>query len=101
MDPVSSQAANLLSAVQALLVRQGATIAGRSLMALVGQDLEVLFLATTQGGVKLQLPSGQILTAQGQLPYPEGTALRVRVLPASGSSSRRPIRPPRPPCWPP
>ena len=82
MDPVSSQAANLLSAVQALLVRQGATIAGRSLMALVGQDLEVLFLATTQGGVKLQLPSGQNLTAQGQLPYPEGTALRVRVLPA-------------------
>ena len=32
----------------------------------------------------LPLPSGQTVTAQGQLPYPDGTQLLVRVLPGSG-----------------
>lgn len=84
MDPIQAQTTNLVSAVQALLVRQGAAIEGSALMALLGQDVEVLFQALAQGGgVQLQLPSGQTVTAQGELPYPEGTQLRVRILPAS------------------
>jgi len=83
LDPVAPQAANLLSAVQALLVRQGAVIEGSPLAALLGQEVEMLFQALAPGGVKLQLPSGQTVTAQGELPYPEGTQLRVRILPAA------------------
>lgn len=83
MDPVAPQAANLLSAVQALFVRQGAVIEGSPLAALLGQDVEMLFQALAPGGVKLQLPSGQTVTAQGELPYPAGTQLRVRILPAA------------------
>ena len=82
MDPISTQAANLLSAVQALQVRPGTAPEGPSLMALLGQDLDMLFQAQVPGGVQLQLASGQVLTAQGRLPYPDGTQLRVRVLPA-------------------
>ncbi len=103
MDPVSPQSTNLVNAVQALLVRQGATLEGSTLMALLGQDVEVLFQTLTPGGVKLQFPSGQTVTAQGELPYPEGTQLRVRVLPAAtGETGLRlqlqEARPPAPPA---
>jgi hypothetical protein len=101
MDPISPQAANLVSNLQALLVRQGT--AGFPLMALLGQEVEALFQAATAGGVKLQLPSGQTVTAQGELPYPEGTLLRLRILPAaSGETGLRlqlqEARPPAPPA---
>lgn len=104
MDPIQAQAANLVSAVQALLVRQGAAIEGSALMALLGQDVEVLFQALTQGGgVQLRFPSGQTVIAQGELPYPEGTQLRVRILPAAtGEVGLRlqvqEARPPSPPA---
>jgi len=83
MDPAAVNAANLASAVQALLVRQGTALEGSTLLALLGQDLDILFQALTPEGAKLQLPSGQTFTAQGELPYPEGTLLRARLLPAA------------------
>lgn len=103
MDPLAPGSVNLASAVQALLVRQGTTLEASILLALLGQDLEVLFQALTPEGAKLQLPSGQTLTAQGELPYPEGTQFRVRVLPAApGETSLRlqlqEARPPSPPA---
>ena len=103
MDPVSRQPAHLVSAVQALMVRPGAALEGSTLMALLGQDVEVLFQALAPGGVKLQFPSGQTVTAQGELPYPEGTLLRVRILPAApGETGLRlqlqEARPPAPPA---
>jgi len=39
------------------------------------------------GGLNLALPSGQVVTAQGQLPYPDGTQLLMRVLPGSGTDA--------------
>jgi hypothetical protein len=103
MDPLAPGSVNLASAVQALLVRQGTTLEASTLLALLGQDLEVLFQALTPEGAKLRLPSGQTLTAQGELPYPEGTQFRVRVLPAApGETSLRlqlqEARPPSPPA---
>lgn len=103
MDPLSPQSANLVTAVQALLVRQGAAMEGASLLALLGQDVEVLLQALAPGGVKLQFPSGQTVTAQGELPYPEGTQLRVRILPpVTGETGLRlqlqEARPPAPPA---
>jgi hypothetical protein len=102
MEPISPQAANLVSAVQALLVRPGAAIEGSTLMALLGQDVEVLYQTLTPGGVKLQLPSGQTVTAQGALPYPEGTQLRVRILPAATGETglRLQLKEARPPAAP-
>ena len=101
MDPITPQAAHLVSNLQALLVRQGT--AGSPLMALLGQEVEALFQASTSGGVKLQLPSGQTVTAQGELPYPEGTLLRLKVLPAAGSEAglRLQLQEARPPAAPP
>ena len=103
MDPLSPQTANLVSAVQALLVRQGVAMEGSTLVALLGQDVEVLVQALVPDGVKLQFPSGQTVTAQGELPYPEGTQLRVRILPAAtGETGLRlqvqEARPPAPPA---
>jgi hypothetical protein len=39
--------------------------------------------------VSLALPSGQTITAQGQMPYPEGTQLLVRVLAGTGTAPVR------------
>jgi hypothetical protein len=65
---------------QALLLDQSLNAADAALFnAIAGQDLEVLLQAILPDGVQLRLPSGQALTAQGQLPYPEGTQLKVRV----------------------
>ena len=87
MDPLSIQNANLVNAVQALLLSQGPAPESSALMALLGQDVEMLFQALAPEGVQLRLPSGQTVTAQGELPYPEGTQLRMRVLPANSSEA--------------
>jgi hypothetical protein len=102
MDPISSQNVNLVRAIQALQVDRGTAAEGTALTALIGQDVEVLFQALTAEGVKLQLPSGQTVTAEGELPYPEGSQLRVRILPpAAGDTGLRiqvqEARPPVPP----
>jgi hypothetical protein len=102
MEPISAQSLDLMKAVQALLIRQGTALEGAGLMALVGQDVDMLLQGSSPEGVKLSLPSGQTITAQGELPYPEGTLLRARVLPAvPGESVLRILlqeaRPPAPP----
>jgi hypothetical protein len=101
MDPISSQGVDLAKAVQALLVRQGPGLEG-ALQALLGQDVELLLQALTSEGAQLQLPSGQVVTAQGELPYPEGTLLKVRVqAPAPGDATvRLQLQEARPPAAP-
>ena len=88
-----------LNALESLLLGRG-TSGSSALATLVGQDLELLLQAAGPEGVQLQLPSGQSILAQGQLPYPQGTQLLVRVLPASNESGFRlqPLeaRPPAP-----
>jgi len=49
----------------------------------------MLFLGQAQGSVSLGLPSGQVVTAQGQLPFPEGSELLVRVLAGTGDAPVR------------
>ena len=58
-----------------------------ALLALVGKDVGMIYLGQIAGGkVSLALPSGQVVTAQGQLPYPEGSELLVRVLAGTGDA---------------
>lgn len=52
------------------------------LLALVGQELDLVLLGTGTEGIRLRMPDGQVVTAQGELPFPEGTQLRVKVSPA-------------------
>ncbi len=80
MDPISSPLPNLSAVVQTLLLRQGMPSAeAEALLRLVGQELSVLFLEQSPEGARLELPSGRIVTAQGELPFLEGTHLKVRV----------------------
>ena len=65
---------------QALLVRQGLpTGEVEALLKVVGQELAVRYLGQGPEGAQLELPGGRILTAQGDVPFPEGTRLLVRV----------------------
>jgi hypothetical protein len=102
MDPIAAQNVDLVKAIQALLVNQGTAAEGSALLALIGQEVDVLFQALTSDGVKLQLPSGQTVTAQGELPYPEGTQLRVRIQPptAEDPAIRLQLQEARPPALP-
>jgi len=78
------------AAIQALLPRQDAAAPEMAiLMALAGQDVEILLQALEPQGVRLQLSSGQSFVAQGELPYPPGTQLTVRVVPPSDTSGLR------------
>lgn len=45
----------------------------------VGQSISVLLVKNGADGVRLKLPSGQIISAEGNLPFSEMTQLRVRV----------------------
>lgn len=79
MDPLALSSVSNLA--QALLLRQGLPPeAAEALLKLAGQELSLLLLAQEDGGARLQLPTGQVVTAQGELPFPEGTQLRVRVM---------------------
>lgn len=105
MESISAQNLDLMKAVQALLVRQGTVVegGGGALLALLGQDVDLLLLTQTPEGVTLKLPGGQTVTAQGELPYPEGTQLRVRVLAPSPDEpglrlQLREANPPAPPA---
>jgi len=104
MDPVPSAISSILNALQGT-AQPGAPVASPvpALLALIGQDVSLIFQGQTPGGgVSLALPSGQVITAQGQLPYPDGTQLLVRIL-AGGADA--PVRlqiqqalPPAPPA---
>jgi hypothetical protein len=89
MDPLSSAITSLLNAIQGAPQAVSAP-AAPALTALMGQDVSMLFLGpAADGGVNLALPSGQTITAQGQMPYPEGTQLLVRVLTGTGAAPVR------------
>lgn len=94
MDPIASAIVSLINAVQgaAQADASGATAAPvAALIALLGQEVSLQYLGPgADGGLLLQLPSGQTVTAQGQLPYADGTQLLVRVLPGSGADA--PVR---------
>jgi len=81
-------AVTTINALQALQLGRG-TPAAAALTALVGQDVELLLQSVLPDGVQLQLPSGQSVLAQGQLPYPQGTQLLVRVVPAQNETGVR------------
>lgn len=71
-----------LQALQALQLNRGTPPSlSTALASLAGQDLELWLQAILPEGVQLQLPTGQSILAQGQLPYPPGTRLLVRILP--------------------
>lgn len=78
MDPVTL--ASVQSLVQALRLGPGqAPEAAAALARLAGQEVNLLLLLKTSEGVTLRMPSGQRVTAQGDLPFPEGTRLQVQV----------------------
>jgi hypothetical protein len=89
MDPVQGAIASLLNAAQAAAnARAEAAVAApgiqpSALLALIGQDVTLVFLGVGADGQKLTLPSGQVVSAQGDLPYPDGTQLLVRFLAGS------------------
>lgn len=81
MDPLSSSAPIDLAALLGSVTAPKEAQVRAALLRLLGQELDVLFEARTPEGLTLRLPQGQALVAQGDLPYPEGTLLKVQVLP--------------------
>lgn len=55
----------------------------------LGTLVEATLLEVQPQGVRLQLPGGQELLAQGQLPFPPGTLLALRTLPLPGGAGVR------------
>jgi len=104
MEPVPGLVPSLLNAIQAAAPSGSATAAPVSaLLALAGQDVLMTLLAqAADGTVSLALPSGQVVTAQGRLPYPDGSQLQVQVQSAGADNAvRLQIRqalPPAPPA---
>lgn len=100
MDPITTPIPNLSAVVQALLLRQGLQPAEvEALFQLVGQEMSVLFLEQSPEGARLELPSGRIVTAQGELPFPEGTRMKVRVEAEAGGLKLQTLEA-RPPAQP-
>jgi len=91
MDPVQAAVSTLLNALQSASQTQPVAAAPLpALLALAGQDVSMLFLGQAPGGgVSLALPSGQVVTAQGQLPYPDGTQLLIRIQSAGADAPLR------------
>jgi hypothetical protein len=90
MDAIPAAVSALLNAIQGVTQAQPAAAAPPlpALLALAGQDVAMLLLGQAPGGgLNLALPSGQVVTAQGQLPYPDGTQLLMRVLPGNGTDA--------------
>jgi hypothetical protein len=92
MDPIPAAITSLLNALQSVGQElPAAAPTPAALLALVGKDVGMIYLGQIAGGkVSLALPSGQVVTAQGQLPYPDGSQLLVRIL--AGSSADAPVR---------
>ncbi|MDP2876538.1 MAG: hypothetical protein Q8O00_10170, partial [Holophaga sp.] len=86
MDPALSSLSAVNALTQALLVRQGGP-AGEveALMKAVGQELAVRYLGKGTEGTRLEFPGGRIITAMGEVPFPEGTHLRVRITNENGA----------------
>ena len=90
MDPRIALNPSIGAALLSALRTQSGDAQVQTLLALVGESVDLLLLSTEGSTVKLQLPSGQAIEAEGDLPYPPGTRLTVQVLPpASGQSAPR------------
>lgn len=92
MNPITGAVTSLINALQTVAAdlpaaaQQPAQLS--ALMDLAGREVAMTLLGqAAEGGVSLALPSGQVVTAQGQLPYPDGTQLLVRVLAGSGTDA--------------
>lgn len=93
MDPITTAVVSLVKAIQATAGEQPAAPQVNSLLRLAGQEVTMTLLGQTgTGTVTLALPSGQQVTAQGQLPYPDGTQLQVSVQPGTDAGLRLQIR---------
>lgn len=71
------------------------------LLAYLGQDLDGLLEALTPTGARIRFEQGPVVTAEGQVPYPPGTALKVRVSPSPEGGVRLQTLEARPPAPPP
>ncbi len=90
MDAIPAAIASLLNAIQSASQPAAAAAPVPALLALAGQDVTMLLLGQTpDGGVSLALPSGQVITAQGQLPYADGTQLLLRIQAGTGDAPLR------------
>jgi hypothetical protein len=104
VDPIPGLVPSLLNAIQAAEPSGSATAAPvAALLSLAGQELAMTLLAQAPGGaVSLGLPSGQVVTAQGRLPYPDGSQLLVQVQSAGPDNAVRLLirqaLPPAPPA---
>lgn len=90
MDPHIALNPSLGPAILAALRSPAGDAQVQSLRALVGERVDLVLLSAEGNTVKLQLPNGQVIEAEGELPYPPGTRLTVQVLPpGSGQSAPR------------
>ncbi|MFZ1615271.1 MAG: hypothetical protein WAT51_13920 [Holophaga sp.] len=86
MNPVTSALSSVTALTQTLLLRQGLPAGDvEALVKAMGQELAVKYLGQGAEGAELELPGGRIITAQGEVPFPEGTQLRVRVASENGT----------------
>lgn len=86
MDSLGPLVPQALGAVQ---LPQAAASSLTALDLLKGQALEAVLLEVLPDSVRLQLPGGQELRAQGQLPFPAGSLLTLKALPLPGGAGLR------------
>ena len=81
MEPRIDPAARLGTALLAALQAQPGDAQVQALLGFVGESLDLVLLTNEGGTARLQMPSGQVIEAKGDVPYPPGTRLTVQVLP--------------------
>lgn len=86
MNPLGPLVTQALGAVQ---LTPAAASSLPALDLLKGQALEAVLLEVLPDSVRLQLPGGQELRAQGQLPFPAGSLLALKALPLPGGAGLR------------
>lgn len=84
MDPLAPLPSQVLGILQ-VPAAGGPALAALARLALPAQ-IEATLLETLPQGVLLQLPGGQELVAQGQLPFPEGSLLALQAQPLPGGA---------------
>lgn len=86
MNPLGPLVSQSLGAVQ---LTPAAASSLPTLDLLKGQVLQAVLLEVLPEGVRLLLPGGQELRAQGQLPFPAGSLLALKALPLPGGAGLR------------